>query len=100
MSTSSIPQPDHIAELQAAVVEQTVNWVAFPDRATAYAVGVHGDYGYAMQVTRLSIAPMWQWVVHTGSIPKAGVAHSAVDALNAADAEYARAAAEYHEAVA
>lgn len=89
---------DYIAELEEAVKESPVTWVPFPDRAQAHAVGVQDGYGYHLTVYRLAIAPAWNWVAHTGAgAPIAGVAFSAVEALNAADAEYARAAAEAHD---
>jgi hypothetical protein len=87
----------HVAELQAAVKSQTLPWVAFPDRPEAYAVGVHGDHGYVLEVRPLGLTRYWNWLVSTGK-HRAGVVSSAVEALDAANEEYARFAAELHEA--
>jgi len=90
----------HVAELQAAVKGQTLPWVAFPDRPEAWCVGVHDGRGYVMKVKPSFVsARFWNWTINTDS--GMGLAHhaqSAVEALDAANAEYARFAAELHEA--
>jgi hypothetical protein len=90
----------HIAELQAAVEGQVVDWRAFPDRPEAHAIGEHGGIGYHLTVRRH--AQVWKWTVSGGGGRiRCHHAGTAVDAIYDANAAYARFADEvrYPEAV-
>jgi hypothetical protein len=77
-----------IEELQAAVADQVVDWTAFPDRAEAYAVGVHGGIGYVLEVRHMLGTRYWNVIVRAGTL-HAEVRSSAAEALDAANQCYA-----------
>jgi hypothetical protein len=87
----------HVAELQAAVANQTLPWVVVGNgRATA--AGTQEGVGYVLKAWRIPGA--WQWSVGANRGVRTGRSATAREALDAANAEYSRFASDVHRGVA